>query len=46
LILKIITKIKVLGIPDEFIEQGSVDELKSICNLDSINIQKFIEIHT
>jgi 1-deoxy-D-xylulose-5-phosphate synthase len=28
------TKIKTLGIPDEFIEHGTVDELQQYCNID------------
>ncbi|SHL88947.1 1-deoxy-D-xylulose-5-phosphate synthase [Flavobacterium xinjiangense] len=29
-----ISKIKILGIPDEFIEQGTVDELQQYCKID------------
>ena len=28
------SKIKILGIPDEFIEQGTVDELQQYCKID------------
>jgi 1-deoxy-D-xylulose-5-phosphate synthase len=27
-------KIKVLGVPDEFIEQGTVDQLQQYCKID------------
>ncbi|TYP99751.1 1-deoxy-D-xylulose-5-phosphate synthase [Tenacibaculum adriaticum] len=36
-------KIKVLGIPDEFIHHGTVDELQQICGIDINSIYKTIE---
>ncbi len=32
-----------LGIPDNFIQQGSIDELQKICGIDSSSIQEFLE---
>lgn len=34
-----------LGIPDNFIQQGSIDELQKICGIDSSSIQELIEKH-
>ncbi len=34
--------IKILGIPDQFIEQGTVDELQKICKIDSESIMQLI----
>ncbi|CAM1349507.1 1-deoxy-D-xylulose-5-phosphate synthase [Tenacibaculum insulae] len=35
--------IKVLGIPDNFIHHGTVDELQKACGIDTISIQKTIK---
>ena len=36
-------KVKLLGIPDNFIHHGTVEELQEICELDAVSIQKEIE---
>lgn len=36
-------KVKVIGIPDKFIEHGTVEELKSLCGLDSESIAAAVE---
>ena len=33
------SKIKILGVPDEFIEQGTVDELQQYCKIDVKNLE-------
>ena len=35
-------KIRCLGIPDEFITQGSVSELQQICGIDGLSIAKAV----
>ncbi|MDY0780584.1 1-deoxy-D-xylulose-5-phosphate synthase [Tenacibaculum sp. IB213877] len=35
--------IKIMGIPDEFIHHGTVDELHQICNLDAVSIKRVLE---
>ncbi|MBS9774960.1 MAG: 1-deoxy-D-xylulose-5-phosphate synthase [Tenacibaculum sp.] len=35
--------IQILGIPDEFINHGTVEELQQICGIDALSIQKIIE---
>lgn len=35
--------IKTLGIPDDFIHHGTVDELQKICGIDIISIKKYLE---
>ncbi len=35
--------IKILGIPDEFINHGTIKELQQICGIDALSIQKIIE---
>ncbi len=36
-------KIKRLGLPDDFVEHGTVDELRKICGLDNDSVRKEIE---
>jgi 1-deoxy-D-xylulose-5-phosphate synthase len=36
-------KIKVIGIPDEFVEHGTVEELQHLSKVDSENIKKVID---
>ena len=36
------TKIKTLGIPDAFIEQGTIDELQQICKIDVKSIESLL----
>jgi 1-deoxy-D-xylulose-5-phosphate synthase len=35
--------IKIMGVPDEFIHHGTVDELHQICNLDAVSIKRVLE---
>ena len=35
--------IKTLGIPDDFIEHGTVEELQQICKIDIKSLEKFLE---
>jgi 1-deoxy-D-xylulose-5-phosphate synthase len=37
------TKIKLLGVPNEFIEQGTVLELQQYCKLDVLSLEKLFE---
>ena len=37
--------IEILGVPDEFIEHGTVDELKKLCGLDTESTAKIIKKH-
>ena len=36
-------RIKRLGLPDNFVEHGTVDELRKVCGLDNDNMRKVIE---
>ncbi|MDE1205363.1 1-deoxy-D-xylulose-5-phosphate synthase [Tenacibaculum larymnensis] len=36
-------KIKLLGIPDEFIHHGTIQQLQEVCGIDTISIQKVIQ---
>ena len=36
-------KIKLLGIPDEFIHHGTIQQLKEVCGINTTSIQKIIQ---
>jgi 1-deoxy-D-xylulose-5-phosphate synthase len=36
-------KLKMLGIPDQFIEHGTIPELQKLCGIDQENIEKTVE---
>ncbi|CAM1354237.1 1-deoxy-D-xylulose-5-phosphate synthase [Tenacibaculum ascidiaceicola] len=36
-------KIKLLGVPDEFIHHGTIQQLQEVCGIDTISIQKIIQ---
>ena len=38
-----LSNIRILGIPDEFIEHGTVDELQQLCGIDVKSLQKVFE---
>ena len=38
--------IKCLGIPDEFVEQGTIDELQKLTSLDAYNITTILESYS